>query len=256
MTTPNKALRRRPARHPYRSRLRYKARPRGKQPVPPPWMLPLSPWRRLLVWLNAIFIDHAFFRLFYNLRTRVGTQLFRSAHPMPYQLRAAQRAGVKSVINLRGVESHLGSNVLEWEECARLGLPVVHFTMGSREAPYRNAVLGFDKLFETLPMPALAHCKSGADRAGLASTLYLLLRENKPYEEAIRQMDFWRHGHVKQAKTGVLDHFFETYRQHHAQHGTPFREWVEKYYDRDAVMKSFHASWWANQLVDKVLRRE
>jgi len=225
-------------------------------PVSPPAVAVMSRWRRFVVWMNALFIDHAFFRFFYNLRTRVGTALFRSGHPMPYQLRAARRAGVKSVINLRGIETHLGSNVLEWEECARIGLPVVHFTFGSREAPYREAILGFDQLFETLPLPALAHCKSGADRAGLASTLYLLLRENKPFEEAIRQMDFWRHGHVRQAKTGVLDHFFETYRQHHAAHGTPFREWVEKHYDRDAVERSFHANWWANQVVDKVLRRE
>lgn len=227
-----------------------------KTPLNPPPLPKLSAWRRFVTWLNAIFIDHAFFRLFYNLRSRVGRDLFRSSHPMPYQLRAAQRAGVKSIINLRGIETHLGSNVLEWEECEKIGLPIVHFTMGSREAPYREAVLGFDKLFDTLPMPALAHCKSGADRAGLASTLYLLLRENAPYEEAIKQMEFWRHGHVKQAKTGVLDHFFETYRRHHAAHGTPFREWVEKHYDRDAVMQSFHANWWANQLVDRILRRE
>ena len=227
-----------------------------KQPLSPPPVPEMSGWRRLLVWLNAVFVDHAFFRLFYNLRTRVGRSLYRSAHPMPYQVRAAQRAGVKSIINLRGIETELGSNVLEWEEARRIGLPVVHFPMGSREAPTRDAVLGFDRLFDTLPLPALAHCKSGADRAGLASTMYLLLRENAPYEEAIKQMDFWRHGHVKQAKTGVLDHFFETYRQHHAQHGTPFREWVEKHYDRDAVVKSFHSSWWANQVVDKLLRRE
>lgn len=227
-----------------------------KTPLNPPPVPKLSAWGRFVTWLNAIFIDHAFFRLFYNLRSRVGRDLFRSSHPMPYQVRAAQKAGVKSIINLRGIETHLGSNVLEWEECERIGLPIVHFTMGSREAPYREAILGFDKLFDTLPMPALAHCKSGADRAGLASTLYLLLRENAPYEEAIKQMEFWRHGHVKQAKTGVLDHFFETYRQHHAAHGTSFREWAEKHYDRDAVMQSFHASWWANQLVDKILRRE
>lgn len=213
-------------------------------------------WQRLRVWLNAMFYDHAFFRAFYNLRSPVGRALYRSAHPMPYQLRQAARAGVKSVLSLRGVETHIGSNVLEWEACTELGLPIMHFPMGSREAPYREAILGLDKLFDTLPKPILVHCKSGADRAGLASTLYLLIKEQASYDEAIQQMNFWRHGHIKQAKTGVLDHFFETYRRHHAEHGTPFREWVEKHYDRDAVEKSFHASWWANQLVDKLLRRE
>lgn len=227
-----------------------------REPLLPPEMPPLKFGKRIRVWLNSIFIDHAFFRLFYNLRSHVGGILYRSAHPMPYQIRAAKAAGIKSIINLRGIEPHLGSNVLEWETCKATGMTIVHMPVGSREAPYRESILGLDKLFDTLPQPILAHCKSGADRAGLASALYLLLKQNAPYDEAIKQMEFWRHGHVKQAKTGVLDHFFETYRQHHAAHGTPFREWVENHYDRQAVAHSFHASWWANQLVDRILRRE
>lgn len=227
-----------------------------REPQLPPRLAPLTRWKRFTTWLNAMFIDHAFFRVFYNLRSRVGRDLYRSAHPMPYQIRAAKRAGIGSILSLRGIETHLGSNVLEWETCAAIGLPIVHLPVGSREAPHRDALLGLAKLFETLPKPILAHCKSGADRAGLTSTLYLLLQENAPYAEAIKQMEFWRHGHVKQAKTGVLDHFFETYRLHHAAHGTPFREWIEQHYDRDAVEKSFHVSWWANHLVDTILRRE
>ncbi len=227
-----------------------------RAPLSPPVMPSLSSGQRLRVWLNSIFIDHAFFRLFYNLRSPVGRTLYRSAHPMPYQIRAAQKAGIQSIINLRGIESTLGSNVLEWEACKAAGLTIVHMPIGSREAPHREALLGLDQLFDSLPQPILVHCKSGADRAGLTSTIYLLLKENAPYAVAIKQMEFWRHGHVKQAKTGVLDHFFETYRQYHAAHGTPFREWLEHHYDRDAVEKSFHASWWANQLVDRILRRE
>lgn len=227
-----------------------------RAPLFPPEQAPLSGFRRLRVWLNSIFIDHSFFRFFYNLRSHVAGDLYRSAHPMPFQVRAAKMAGIGSIISLRGIEPHLGSNVLEWEACRDVNLPIVHFPMGSREAPYRDAILGLDLLFDTLPKPILAHCKSGADRAGLASTLYLLLKQGASYETAIKQLEFWRHGHVKQAKTGVLDHFFETYRQHHAAHGTSFREWVKHHYDRDAVEKSFHSQWWANHIVDRILRRE
>src|SRR5581483_6938130 len=112
-----------------------------------------------------------FFRFFYNLRLRVAPGLYRSAHPMPYQLRAAARAGVKSVLNLRGADAHLGSNVLEWDTCRALGLPVSHFPVPSRDPPSREQVLGLVKLFETLPRPILVHCKSGADRAGIASVI-------------------------------------------------------------------------------------
>lgn len=227
-----------------------------RAPLLPPDLPPLSRGRRVMVWLNSIFIDHAFFRVIYNLRSWVGGTLYRSGHPMPYQIRAAQRAGIKSIISLRGTETHMGSNVLEWEACKSTGLHIVHLPMGSREAPHKDALLGLAALFDSLPQPMLVHCKSGADRAGLASTLYLLLKQNAPYVEAIKQMEFWRHGHIKQAKTGALDHFFETYRQHHAAHGTSFRDWIEHHYDRAAVEQSFHASWWANQIVDRILRRE
>lgn len=229
----------------------------AKPPLPPPPALRLSFWRRVMVWLNSVFVDHAFFRVIYNLRTPVAPGvLYRSGHPMPYQLRSAARAGIQTVLNFRGTEDTLGSNVLEWEACEQAGLKLLHFPLRSRDAPTPEEVLGLDALFAQQPKPILMHCKSGADRAGLASAVYLLMRENAPLDVALKQMEFWRHGHIRQAKTGVLDHFFETYRQHHAQHGTSFREWIENHYDRDAVNASFHASWWANQLVDKILRRE
>ena len=217
---------------------------------------PMSTPARIGAWLNMLFVDHSIFRFFYNTRYPVTPGLFRSSHPMPYQLRAAQRAGIQSVISLRGDEAHIGSNRLEWETCAQLGLKLVHYPIGSRDAPERHQVLAINELFSTLPRPILVHCKSGADRAGLASTLFLLMQEQRPLEEAIKQMSFWRFGHVKQAKTGILDHFFEVYRQHRDQHGTSFEDWVGNYYDREAVRASFHSSWWANQLVDFVLRRE
>ena len=229
--------------------------PQPKPPLPAPPALRLTVWHRLRVWLNSIFIDHAFFRVFYNLRKAVAPGIYRSAHPWPYPLRAAARAGVKTVLNFRGTEDTLGSNVLEWEACERAGLKLLHLPLRSRDAPTAEEVLGLEALFENEAKPILMHCKSGADRAGLASTVYLLMR-GVPLDTALKQMEFWQHGHVRQAKTGVLDHFFETYRRHHAEHGTPFREWIERHYDRNAVNASFHASWWANQLVDKVLRRE
>lgn len=219
-------------------------------------LAPLSPWRRLRAWLNALFVDHALFRLFYNTRTRVGPGLFRSSHPLPYQLRGARAAGVRTVLSLRGAETHIGSNQLEWDTCQAIDLPLVHYPIGSRDAPSRQQVLDIIEMFRTLPGPLLVHCKSGADRAGLASTIYLLTEQQRPLDEALKQMDFWRHGHVKQAKTGILDHFFETYRQFQAAHGTAFEDWVRHHYDREAVRRSFHSQWWANQLVDRLLRRE
>jgi protein tyrosine phosphatase (PTP) superfamily phosphohydrolase (DUF442 family) len=221
-----------------------------------PQPAPLTPWRRFLVWLNMLFVDHSIFRFFFNTRHAIADDCYRSSHPMPYQLRAAKRAGVRAVLSLRGDELHIGSNVLEIETCRELGLVLVHQPIGSRDPPERHQILRIKELFDNLPRPLLLHCKSGADRAGLVSAIYLLVEKQQPLEVAMRELSLWRHGHVHQASTGVLDHFLECYGEHHRLHGTGFMDWVAHYYDRETVRASFHASWWANKLVDSLLRRE
>ncbi len=227
-----------------------------KQPQPTPNPPPLRGWARFMAWMNMLWIDHSIFRFFFNPRRRVAAGVYRSSHPMPYQLRAAAAAGIKTVLNLRGAEAHIGSNVLEWDTCQCTGLTLVHFPLSSRDAPEREEILGLKRLFDTLEKPLLLHCKSGADRAGMVSALYLLLQEKQPLDVAMHELRFFWHGHVSQAKTGILDHFFECYRDEHARDGIAFMDWVEQRYDRDAVRKSFHANWWAAQLVDRILRRE
>ena len=61
---------------------------------------------------------------------------------------------------------------------------------------------------------------------------------------------------MHQAQTGILDHFLECYGEHQRAHGTEFMDWIENHYDREAVRASFHSTWWANKLVNGILRRE
>ena len=228
----------------------------SQQPLPPPDVPLLHGWPRVKAWLNMLFVDHSLFRFIYNTRLAVTPELHRCGHPMPYQLRAAKRAGIKTVLSLRGNESHLGSNQLEWDTCKRIGLTLVHFPIASRSEPKAEQVLTIMDLLESLPKPLLIHCKSGADRAGLVSTIWLMMR-GEPVERAMRQMDFWRHGHIKAAKTGVLDQFFYSWRDWRDAHpGATFRDWVANHYDAAAVRASFKSNFWANQLVDRILRRE
>ena len=52
------------------------------------------------------------------------------------------------------------------------------------------------------------HCKSGADRAGLMSALYLILNQNVSVDKAKNQLSF-KYLHLKHAKTGILDAFLK-----------------------------------------------
>ncbi len=80
----------------------------------------------------------------------------------------------------------------------------------SRDAPDKATILAAKAFFEGIEYPAVMHCKSGADRAGLAAALYLILHEGRPVAEAARQLSA-RYGHFRFAKTGILDAFFDRY---------------------------------------------
>jgi protein tyrosine/serine phosphatase len=125
----------------------------------------------------------------------------------------------------------------------------------SRGAPEREAMLKARAFFADLDTPALIHCKSGADRAGFMATLYLLLHENRPLDEALQQLSP-RYGHFKWSKTGILDAFFELYRRDGLDKGLTFEDWVANHYDPEALQRDFHAGFWSTLLVDRLLRRE
>ncbi len=80
----------------------------------------------------------------------------------------------------------------------------------SRSAPFREAILDAGAALKAADYPLMIHCKSGADRAGFLSALYLIVVEGVPVREARRQLTL-RHLHIRASRTGVLDSVFDTY---------------------------------------------
>ena len=199
--------------------------------------------------------DHAFLRLRFQNAHWISEELVRTNQPSPEQLAGWKARGIKTIINLRG--GFDGSfYALEKEACEQLGLTLVDFTIPSREVPSRARVLGARDLFQTVEYPALMHCKSGADRAGIMSVFYMHFRKGKPIREAMDQLHL-RYLHVKAGKTGVLDYTFERYLAEGEPAGLSFIEWVESpAYDPDAIKADFRAQWWGNMLTERWLKRE
>jgi len=224
------------------------------RPTDAPLYPRLAGWARVKAWFSMIFADHGLFRVFFNTRSRISEEMWRSSQPLPYQIARAARAGIRTIVNLRGPSDNAFYR-LEEEYAQRNGVTLVNFVVYSREAPLAATVLAAKELFETLEYPALMHCKSGADRAGLMSQLYLIFRKGMSVEGTRRQLSM-AYGHVRQAKTGMLDYFFTTYLAANAKTPTPFLDWVTNTYDRDATTKSFRAQWWASMFIDRILRRE
>ena len=137
--------------------------------------------------------------------------MWRGNQPGPKDVeRYSKELGIKTIINLRG-ESTKGYYLLEKEACERHGVTLVDYQMFSRDTPTREKILGARDLFDEIAYPAFMHCKSGADRAGIMSFLYMMLRAKVPLDEAAEQISF-KYLHVKHGKTGVLDAFVEAYR--------------------------------------------
>ena len=214
----------------------------------------ITRWQRMLGHFESIFIDHACFRLIYSNTYKVSPKLYRASQPSPSHIRQAAALGIKTVLNLRG-ERDCASYILEEEACRRHGVTLVNFPISSRDVPKVESLKRAKEIFENIEYPALLHCKSGADRAGLMSALYMLVHEGVPVEEAMKQLH-WKYGHFKQAKTGILDHFFALYAADNKRHPIPFMDWVERVYDPVEAKASFRSRKWADTVVDRVLERE
>ncbi len=199
--------------------------------------------------------DHAFLRLRFQNAHWISDELVRTNQPSPEQLAGWKARGIKTIINLRG--GFDGSfYVLEKEACEQLGLKLVDFTITSREVPSRARVLGARDLFQSIEYPALMHCKSGADRAGIMSVFYMHFRKGKPIAEALDQLHL-RYLHMKAGKTGVLDYVFERYLAEGEPAGLSFVEWVESpAYQPDAMKADFRAKWWGTLFTERLLKRE
>lgn len=219
---------------------------------PPSWIRrKLGP---TVSYLDMMLVDHGIFRLFYLNRHRLGEKAWRSAQPAPHNIRGLARRGIRTIVNLRG-DRPCGSYWLERSACERHGIALVNFKLRSRDAPTREQVKAAQELFETIQYPILMHCKSGADRVGLISVLYRIFREGASVAEAKQELSL-RYGHIRQADTGILDRFFESYLEYNARQPISFMEWVDTVYDPVELKRSFRSSGWARRLVDGVLRRE
>ena len=207
-------------------------------------------------WLNSLFVDHAVLRIGWrNWGVVEPGRLYRSNHPLPWQLADAKaRLGLRTVINLRGERVNCGSDRLGRAAAARLGLVQVDAPFESRGAPHKDRILRLAEILRTAEEPILFHCKSGADRTGLAAGIWLLL-QGRPPEAAMAQLS-WRFGHVKQSKTGILDAFFALYAEARRATGKPFLDWLRDDYDEAALRRDFRSTPWADRLVDGILRRE
>ena len=203
-------------------------------------------FRPSTAYLDMLFRDHGIFRLVYLNRHRLGARAWRSAQPAPHHIRTLARLGIRTIVNLRG-ERASGSYWLEEAACERHGIRLVNLAMRSRRAPTRDELTNAIALLDQIDYPMLMHCKSGADRTGVMSVIYLHLKEGVPMTIARRQLSL-RFGYFRWTTAGILDLFCEHYAQDNRRAPISFPDWVRQRYDPSKLTEAFGSRSWLDRL--------
>ncbi len=170
-----------------------------------------------------------------NLGVVDAGRVFRSAQPTTQLTAWIRDYHLRSILNLRG-----GSYADSWYEAEvqaakDSGVSFYDLPLSATRRPSRCDLLTIIDTLKSCPYPLLIHCKSGADRTGLASAVYRLIQLGETPEQAELAFSL-EFGHIP---LGGTEHLHEPLREYAAwlaargfSH-TPerFRDWVRNDYD-------------------------
>ena len=163
--------------------------------------------------------------------------VYRSAQPDLELGRVARERELASILNLRGGSPGDSWYANEVRIAREQGVVFYDFPMSAVRRPTRSELLVLLDFFNRCRYPLLIHCKSGSDRTGLASALYLMVKKGVGPDEAEGAFSL-AYRHVPMFGPEHLHEPIQEYSAwlsaHRLAH-TPerFREWVEREYRSD-----------------------
>lgn len=131
-----------------------------------------------------------------NFHEVIAGQIYRSSQLGDAQLAQYVKAnGIKTIINLRGENGTSSWYRHETETAEKLGVEHIDFGMSARKELGLARMAQLVQIMRDAPKPLLIHCKSGADRTGLAAAIYVSRVAGLDEETAERQLSI-RYGHL------------------------------------------------------------
>jgi len=197
-----------------------------------------TPENRRRARIYNLWFDHAVLRTVWTNFDEVAPGVYRSNQPTHRRFEKLRAMGIRSILNLRGAAG-AAHYLVEEESCRELGLELVNVSFHARHAAPAEDILKVIAAFRTIERPFVMHCKSGADRAGFAAAIYLMVIEGRPVAEARRMLGV-KYIHFRWTKTGVLDYILDLYEARDARAPISFEDWVTCEYDYLAVQEAFN----------------
>jgi len=161
-------------------------------------------------------------------------RVIRSAQPTSRADDMIREYKLASILSLRGGSPSDFFYANEVRAAKEAGVSFYDLPLSATRRPKRRELLLLIDLLNKCEYPLLIHCKSGADRTGLASAIYRLEILGQPPERA-KEAFTVLHSHVPWFGTQHLHEPFDEYAEWLAEQGLThapgrFRDWVKNDY--------------------------
>jgi hypothetical protein len=218
-----------------RSSLPVQAGPARGRRVESRWRL--GPALAILAPLIALALCGVFRRPWFhgNLGIVDAGRVIRSAQPTTRLHEWIRDHQLRAILNLRG-----GRAADWWYDAEVRAAEAGHVAfydlpLSATRRPSRRELLMLIDTLNSCPYPLLIHCKSGADRTGLAAAVYLMIQRGESPERA-KQAFSLEHGHIPLGGTERLHEPIDEYAawlaaRRLAHSPERFRDWVKSHYD-------------------------
>lgn len=162
---------------------------------------------------------------------------YRSAQPTARLGAMIREYKLASILNLRGGSPKDAFYANEVRAADEAGVSFYDLPLSATRRPKRRELLLLVDVLSKCEYPLLIHCKSGADRTGLASAMYKLMILGQPPERAEEAFTIF-HSHIPLFGTQHLHEPIDEYAAWLTQHGLThtaerFRDWIMNDYEAD-----------------------
>ncbi len=159
----------------------------------------------------------------------VNDEFIRTRLMSPSNLRSVvEEYNIRSVVNLRGMgEERINAQKKALENTQS---KYYHIPFNAKQYPSKETLSQLIETIQNSEYPLLVHCNHGADRTGLANSIYNMIHLHEDPKKARKGFSL-SHGHVSIENLARLPNIVRAYERYSQEMN--FSQWVSSIYSQD-----------------------